>query len=197
MMFFQELSRIMNPGLDYNITVSAKDNNITVLVCPKANGLKDPGQYHLIPLAMTAPAAELDRIFFPSLTQPLKTASGVIANMVEYEKQTKKAEEHSKAKKESAAKEDKATKEKREKYDKHMKKAGEQLAAKDYSGAITSLQQARLHATGDKELKAADEKIAEVKKLSGEVSLFDLPPAGTAPEGKADAMPEPVAFTIY
>lgn len=184
----------MSPGVDYNLTMSRTDGKMTVLVLPKANGLKDEAQRNLIPFTMTGAAEEIDRGFFAAIQQPVSRAAGMLTNMAAFEKQTDKAAANSKGAKNEKAQADKDEKLKKEKYDGFMKRAEELETAGNLDGALTQLQQARLHAT-DKTTKTVDEKIAALKAKASQGSLFGDSPTQSAaatvsPEQSA---PQPVA----
>ncbi len=171
--------QMMSPGVDYNLTMSRTDGKMTVLVLPKANGLKDEAQRNLVPFTMTGAADEIDRGFFAAIQQPVARAAGMLTNMAAFEKQTDKAAANSKGAKNEKAQADKDEKLKKEKYDGFMKKAEELETAGNLDGALTQLQQARLHAT-DKTTKTVDEKIAALKAKASQGSLFGDSPAPPA-----------------
>lgn len=188
-MFFQHIHQMMTEGVDLTLVIRKKEGQLTVSALPRSNNLKDEAQNHLVPLILTGTPAELDGGFLPTIGRPMQRAAGLVSNMAQFEQQANKAAANSKANKEQKDKLSKEDMQKREKYDKHMKKAEEQIAAKSYPEALTSLQQARLHAT-EQTTKTVDEKIAEMKALLAQGSLFDIP-ATPAPQ-PAVAQPQPV-----
>ena len=180
-MFFRSISEMMTESVDLTLVIRKTNGQLTVSTLPKANGLKDEAANHIIPLTLTGTPEEMDAGFLQHIMQPVRKATGLISNMVEFEKQADKAAANSKAAKDAKAKETKEEKEKREKYEKHMKKAEELTAAKNHKDAVSALQQARMYATADKQ-KEVDEKIAEQKKAMNQGSLFEMMDEAPAPQ---------------
>lgn len=190
-MFFTSISQMMTESVDLTLVIRKANGQLTVSTLPKANGLKDEAANHIIPLTLTGTPEEMDAEFLQHIMQPIRKATGLISNLVEFEKQADKAAANSKATKDAKAKESKEEKEKREKYEKHLKKAEEFIAAKNHKDAITALQQARMYATADKQ-KELDEKIAEQKKAMNQGSLFEMMEETPAPAPQV-AQPQNVA----
>lgn len=173
----------MTPGVDLTIVIRRKEKEMVVSILPKSNTLKDEAQYHIVPLTLTGTPAEIDAGFIQTIAQPIGRATGLIANLEQFEEQAAKASANSKAAKDAQAKESKEQKEKREKYEKFTKKADELIAVKKYDEALSNLHQARLHAT-EQTAKTVDEKIAEVKSKLNQGSLFaveEMPPMRSQP----------------
>ena len=179
-MFFTSISQMMTESVDLTLVIRKANGQLIVSTLPKANGLKDEAANHIIPLTLTGTPEDMDAEFLQQIMQPIRKATGLISNMVEFEKQADKAAANSKAAKDAKSKETKEEKEKREKYEKHMKKAEELITAKNYKDAITALQQARMYATADKQ-KEVDEKIAAQKKAMNQGSLFEMMEEAPAP----------------
>ncbi len=179
-MFFTSISQMMTESVDLTLVIRKANGQLTVSTLPKANGLKDEAQNHIIPLTLTGTPEEMDAGFLQAIMQPVRKATGLISNMVEFEKQADKAAANSKAAKDAKSKETKEEKEKREKYEKHFKKAEELIAAKNHKDAITALQQARLYAKADDQ-KKVDEMIAAQKKAMNQGSLFEMMEEASAP----------------
>ena len=179
-MFFTSISQMMTEGVDLTLVIRKANGQLTVSTLPKANGLKDEAANHIVPLTLTGTPEEMDAEFLQHIIQPIRKATGLISNLMEFEKQADKAAANSKAAKDAKAKETKEEKEKREKYEKHMKKAEELITAKNHKDAITALQQARMYATADKQ-KEVDEKIAAQKKAMNQGSLFEMMEETPAP----------------
>ena len=190
-MFFTSISQMMTESVDLTLVIRKANGQLTVSTLPKANGLKDEAANHIIPLTLTGTPEEMDAEFLQHIMQPIRKATGLISNLMEFEKQADKAAANSKAAKDAKAKETKEEKEKREKYEKHMKKAEELITAKNHKDAITALQQARMYATADKQ-KEVDEKIAAQKKAMNQGSLFEMMEETPAP---APQVAQPQAFT--
>ena len=180
-MFFTSISQMMTESVDLMLVIRKANGQLTVSTLPKANGLRDEAANHIIPLTLTGTPEEMDAEFLQHIMQPIRKATGLISNIMEFEQQADKAAANSKAVKDAKAKETKEEKEKREKYEKHMKKAEELIAAKNHKDAILALQQARMYATTDKQ-KEVDEKIAEQKKAMNQGSLFDMMEEAPAPQ---------------
>ena len=179
-MFFTSISQIMTESVDLTLVIRKGNGQLTVSTLPKANGLRDEAANHIIPLTLTGTPEEMDAEFLQHIMQPIRKATGLISNMMEFEQQADKAAANSKAVKDAKSKETKEEKEKREKYEKHLKKAEELIAAKNHKDAILALQQVRMYATTDKQ-KEVDEKIAEQKKAMNQGSLFDMMEEAPAP----------------
>ena len=190
-MFFTSISQMMTESVDLTLVIRKANGQLTVSTLPKANGLKDEAQNNIVPLTLTGTPEEMDAEFLQHIMQPIRKATGLISNLMEFEKQADKAAANSKAAKDAKAKETKEEKEKREKYEKHMKKAEELITAKNHKDAITSLQQARMYATADKQ-KEVDEKIAAQKKAMNQGSLFEMMEETPAPAPQV-ARPQNVA----
>ena len=190
-MFFTSISQMMTESVDLTLVIRKANGQLTVSTLPKANGLKDEAANHIIPLTLTGTPEEMDAEFLQHIMQPIRKATGLISNLMEFEKQADKAAANSKAAKDAKAKETKEEKEKREKYEKHMKKAEEFITAKNHKDAITALQQARMYATADKQ-KEVDEKIAAQKKAMNQGSLFEMMEETPAPAPQV-AQPQNVA----
>ena len=189
-MFFTSISQMMTESVDLTLVIRKANGQLTVSTLPKANGLKDEAQNHIVPLTLTGTPEEMDAEFLQHIIQPIRKATGLISNLMEFEKQADKAAANSKAAKDAKAKETKEEKEKREKYEKHMKKAEELITAKNHKDAITALQQARMYATADKQ-KEVDEKIAAQKKAMNQGSLFEMMDETPAPQPQ-NVAPQPV-----
>ena len=163
---------MMNQSVDITLVIRKKDGTLTVSAMPKANGLKDEAQNHIVPLAVTGTPEELDSGFIQAICQPIQKATGLLTNMSSFEKQAEIAEANSKAAKELKDKEAKEAKEKKEKFDKHMKNAEDFESQKRYSEALLNLRQAKTFAT-QQALKQVEDKIKAINALTGQISFFD------------------------
>lgn len=172
-MFFTAIHQMMTDGVDLTIVIRKANNQLTVSVLPKSNGLKDEAQNHLVPLTISGMAQELDAGFLQAIARPVQKTVGLISNMAQFEAQAEKAASESKAVKEAKSKETKEEKEKREKYEKHLKKAEELIAAGNHKDAVTTLGQARIYAK-PQDQKKIDEMVAEQTKAMNKGSLFDM-----------------------
>lgn len=172
-MFFTQINQIMAQRVDLTLVIHKSNGQLTVSVLPKANGLKDTAQDHIVPLVVTGTPEELDYGFFMSITQPVQKASGLLSNMQQFEEQAGKTAANSRIAKEQKDKEAKEAKEKKEKYDKLMKKAEELMTARNYKEAIPVLEQAKQNAI-PKNVKTVDEKILAAKSELRQGTLFDL-----------------------
>ena len=190
-MFFTSISQMMTESVDLTLVIRKANGQLTVSTLPKANGLRDEAANHIIPLTLTGTPEEMDAEFLQHIMQPIRKATGLISNMMEFEQQADKAAANSKAVKDAKAKETKEEKEKREKYEKHMKKAEELIAAKNHKDAIAALQQARLYAKADDQ-KKVDEMIAAQKKAMNQGSLFDMMEEAPAPQPAQQPMPQTI-----
>ena len=175
-MFFTAISQMMTESVDLTLVIRKSNGQLTVSTLPKANGLKDEAANLIIPLTLTGTPEEMDAEFLQQITQPISKTSGLLSNMVEFEKRADVAAANSKAEKETKAKEAK------EENEKCLKKAEELISTNSHREAVAALQQARTYATGNK-LKEIDEKIAQQQNAMNQGSLFDS--FGPAPEPPA------------
>ena len=180
-MFFTTIYQMMTDGVDLTLVIRKANGQLTVATLPKSNGLKDEAQNQIIPLTVTGTPQELDAEFLQAVTRPIQKASGLIANMAQFEAQADKAAANSKAAKEAKSKESKEEREKREKYEKLMKKAEDMTVAKNYREALNLLGQAKPHAN-EAQLKEIEEKTRAVEKEMNRGSLFDLMERQAQPE---------------
>lgn len=180
-MFFTAIHQMMTENVDLTIVIRKANGQLTVATLPKSNGLKDEAQNQIIPLTVTGTPQELDAEFLQAVTRPIQKASGLIANMAQFEAQADKAAANSKAAKEAKSKESKEEREKREKYEKLMKKAEDMTVAKNYREALNLLGQAKPHAN-EAQLKEIEEKTRAVEKEMNRGSLFDLMERQAQPE---------------
>ena len=190
-MFFTSISQMMTESVDLTLVIRKANGQLTVSTLPKANGLRDEAANHIIPLTLTGTPEEMDAEFLQHIMQPIRKATGLISNMMEFEQQADKAAANSKAVKDAKSKETKEEKEKREKYEKHMKKAEELIAAKNHKDAIAALQQARLYAKADDQ-KKVDEMISAQKKAMNQGSLFEMMDETPAPQHAQQPMPQTI-----
>jgi PRTRC genetic system protein E len=172
-MFFTQINQMMNQGVDITLVIRKKDGTLTVSAMPKANGLKDEAQNHIVPFVVTGTPEELDMGFIQAICQPIQKVSGLLTNMSSFEQQADKAEANSKAAKDIKDKEAKIAKEKKEKFDKHMKNAEDFESQKRYSEALLNLQQAKAFAI-QQGLKQIEEKIKAINAKMGQKSFFDM-----------------------
>ena len=189
-MFFTAIHQMMTENVDLTIVIRKANGQLTVATLPKSNGLKDEAQNHIVPLTVTGTPQELDAGFLQTVTRPIQKASGLIANMVQFEAQADKAAANSKAAREAKSKESKEEREKREKYEKLMKKAEEMTTAKNYREALNLLGQAKSHAN-EAQLKGIEEKIQAVDKEMNKGSLFDLMERQPQPQPQQVMQPQP------
>ena len=190
-MFFTSISQMMTESVDLTLVIRKANGQLTVSTLPKANGLRDEAANHIIPLTLTGTPEEMDAEFLQHIMQPIRKATGLISNMMEFEQQADKAAANSKAVKDAKAKETKEEKEKREKYEKHLKKAEELITAKNHKDAIAALQQARLYAKADDQ-KKVDEMISAQKKAMNQGSLFEMMDETPAPQPAQQPMPQTI-----
>lgn len=189
-MFFTAIHQMMTENVDLTIVIRKANGQLTVATLPKSNGLKDEAQNQIVPLTVTGTPQELDAGFLQTVTRPIQKASGLIANMVQFEAQADKAAANSKAAREAKSKESKEEREKREKYEKLMKKAEEMTTAKNYREALNLLGQAKSHAN-EAQLKGIEEKIQAVDKEMNKGSLFDLMERQPQPQPQQVMQPQP------
>lgn len=180
-MFFTQINQLMNQATDITLVIRKKEGLLTVSAMPKINGLKDEAQNHIVPLTITGTPEELDRGFLPTVCRPLQKATGLLANMSQFEQQADKAGANSKAAKELKDKEAKEAKEKKDKYEKLMKASTELEAAQKHSEALATLKQARTFAT-QQAVKTVDERINAVRMKMNQGNLFETLPEQPQPQ---------------
>ncbi len=69
-MFFTQINSMMNQSVDITLVIRKKEGQLTVSLMPKANGLKDEAQNHIVPLTVTGTPQELDMGFLPIFSNP-------------------------------------------------------------------------------------------------------------------------------
>ena len=100
-MFFTSISQMMTESVDLTLVIRKANGQLTVSTLPKANGLKDEAQNHIVPLTLTGTPEEMDAEFLQHIMQPIRKATGLISNLMEFEKQADKAAANSKAAKDA------------------------------------------------------------------------------------------------
>lgn len=94
--FFKKIAEIGLANVDIKIVV--KEDILSVLIDPKSMA-KDKSLKLIQPATISGTAAEIDEIFFDTITEPLKKTAGIITNIEEHEKSAeaaKKAKEDEK-----------------------------------------------------------------------------------------------------
>ena len=86
-MFFTSISQMMTESVDLTLVIRKANGQLTVSTLPKANGLKDEAQNHIVPLTLTGTPEEMDAEFLQHIMQPIRKATGLISNLMEFEKQ--------------------------------------------------------------------------------------------------------------
>ena len=86
-MFFTSISQMMTESVDLTLVIRKANGQLTVSTLPKANGLKDEAANHIIPLTLTGTPEEMDAEFLQHIMQPIRKATGLISNLMEFEKQ--------------------------------------------------------------------------------------------------------------
>jgi PRTRC genetic system protein E len=79
MEFFRKLSEICGGATNITLKILEKNGEMTIQVLPE-------GTANLRPLIATGSPAELDVEFLPSISEPLKRATGVLLNIEGFEK---------------------------------------------------------------------------------------------------------------
>ncbi len=80
--FFKQLSQIID-GVDINLTIRKSGDELTLLLQPKA--VKESSKTLIKPLSMRATPQELDEVFFSTISNPVKKATGIIASIEVFE----------------------------------------------------------------------------------------------------------------
>lgn len=83
-MFFKQLSELLPDGVDLNLTVRKKDDEITMVITPQSTSSK------VIPMSIKGTADELDKEFFKTIGEMLKGTKGLIVQTKQYEERLKK-----------------------------------------------------------------------------------------------------------
>lgn len=103
-MFFKNLQEVMPDGMTINLTVSRKENELTVLVT--SNNGKDK----IVPMTIKGTAEELDKGFSDSIGKALKSTAGIVASTKAYEAELKKKQDELKKSNENLTKPSKTKK---------------------------------------------------------------------------------------
>lgn len=82
-MFFTSISQMMTESVDLTLVIRKANGQLTVSTLPKANGLKDEAQNHIVPLTLTGTPEEMDAEFLQHIMQPIRKATGLISNLMD------------------------------------------------------------------------------------------------------------------
>ena len=83
-MFFTAIHQMMT-NVDLRLSSAKRNGQLLLPHYPSSNGLKDEAQNQIVPLTVTETPQELDAGFLQTVTRPIQKASGLIANMVQFE----------------------------------------------------------------------------------------------------------------
>lgn len=181
-MFFQEMNKMMTPGVDYNLSIRKQEGQLIIAVLPRANGLKDQAGNNTIPITVTGTPEELDAEFIAVISQPLQKTAGLIFNVKNFEDQL--AASSSKPKENPGAE----LKEKKAKYAQFYKQGEEAEKQKKYVEALSNYEQAKNYAELSV-IKNVEDKITSMKAWTKQGSLFDF----TEEEKKEEQAPKPIS----
>lgn len=132
MTLFQELHSIMSESVDLNICISKSDEELTVSILPKANGLDDKAKDNLVPLIITGKPEEIDNEFLSIVGNPIKNSVGLLTNMKSFEESSKLVD---------ASKKENADRKKR--FTDHMNEAKKHDEAKNVQKCLVALEKAK------------------------------------------------------
>jgi len=96
---FTEISNLLKEGEMLSLNIRKSGNEMIVIVLPRVENVKDPAADRLIPLNLKGSPQELDEGFIEAIKSPVTKSTGLLTNMVEYEKSAEKAREESRAEK--------------------------------------------------------------------------------------------------
>ena len=75
-MFFTSISQMMTESVDLTLVIRKANGQLTVSTLPKANGLKDEAQNHIVPLTLTGTPEEMDAEFLQLISASPLAAPG-------------------------------------------------------------------------------------------------------------------------
>ena len=169
--FFKELSQIMTENSNVSLTVHSRNGILTVSVFPKAKGLKDEAQNHLLPIVLTGNAEELDAGFFDAIRQPVQKASCMLSGMKVFEESLDRVNAEKKETHEQKRNVDKKEKERKDKYENLITRAENQEKEGKNDNALYLLNEARKIAEGEETAKI-DTRINHLKTKCLQGSIF-------------------------
>lgn len=170
-MFFNNLSQIMSPDTDINITIHRHNETYTVSVLPKSKKLTDEAQNHMQPVTLTGSAEELDAGFFNVITQPVQKATGLLSNMTTFEEALDKVEANRKEAREKKKAAEKQVQDQKKQFDMLVTQAETRQNEGKNEDALKILREARTLATGP-DIRKTDSEINRVKAKCLQGSLF-------------------------
>ena len=172
---------MMTENVDLTIVIRKANGQLTVATLPKSKRAQGRGSKPDCTADRYRHPQELDAGFLQTVTRPMQKASGLIANMAQFEAQADKAAANSKAAKEAKSKESKGREGKTGKIREADEKGGRNDYRQELSGSLNLLGQAKSHAN-EAQLKGIEEKIQAVDKEMNKGSLFDLMEQQPQPE---------------
>ena len=164
---FTEISNLLKEGEMLSLNIRKSGNEMIVIVLPRVEDVKDPAADRLIPLNLKGSPQELDEGFIEAIKSPVTKSTGLLTNMVEYEKSAEKAREESKAEKD-----------RQDAISKNVKDAEALEKAGKFREALNAYTKAL---ESDKKNVKIQLKISSLKlKLNGSNDIFSTP--APAPE---------------
>lgn len=160
-MFFQQMYDWMTSGVDITLSLRKQENQLTIIVVPRANNVKNAQQKLFIPMTVTGTPQMLDAEFATVISEPLKKATSLLFNVKIPEKQI------------SGNKEAKETKEGKVKYEQLFKKGEELEKQKKYKEALVCFEEAKTCAQPSN-MKSINDKINSMKAWACQGNLFDM-----------------------
>ncbi|MBO9681955.1 MAG: prtrc system protein e [Flavisolibacter sp.] len=137
--FFTLLADLQLQG-DLIISVRTLPDEVqTISVYLKNEQCNDPARHRITPFTATVKAAELNRDFFPTLTEPLQATSSLMLNMEAYNRQLKEAKAASAMEKENKSKKGQEEDAKTKRFNESMKKVEELDAEGKHRQALAAL----------------------------------------------------------
>lgn len=163
-MFFTEISKLIN-GIDLTISIKKQDDQLTVAILPKPR-INDSAKDSIKPIILKGTADKLDEHFFTEIKKPLENTSTWSVDMKKFEEHMAQVEAQTQRQKQ---KEMEITKKKNE-ISNILKNFDSLLEEKNFKQAEESI---RKCLKIDPDSTTAKEKQKELRKLTGEITLFE------------------------
>lgn len=140
--FFRQIAKMNLKGDLQIILSSTTQNNFVASILLLNEQCGDQAKNAIPPLNLRGTAEDLDNGFFESISEPLKTSSGLMIDMENFMKQLEESKRNSAMEKEKADKEKKEKETKDKKYNDALQKAMELEKEEKYKEAWSALPKA-------------------------------------------------------
>lgn len=154
--FFKSLSEMLTDGQQLTINVTKKGQELVASVMPSLSGVKDKAVENIVPIVVNGTPEEFDEGFFDALKAGLPQATGLVANIKDFEESVETARKATEMAKKQKDEKDRLKKE----FQGYIALAKQNLAEDKFVDAKKCLAKAA-------EVKDADKAVIE--KLKNEI----------------------------